>query len=196
MNKRELIFSTVLDLIKNEGRLDTITVSSIAKEAGIGKGTVYEYFESKEEIIIETVKFMMDDVFGKLINTFEVDDFCVGMTNFIDQLIKVLEESESNLGMVNFRYIKNFIPESIRFKIKNHVNTKKGEFFIAFSKMYELGRKQNIISEGIEMFDMISSISLIVSMVANYVFDDDFSKSMSLEEFKDKLYNIIMKILK
>jgi AcrR family transcriptional regulator len=35
------------------------TINDIAKAAGIGKGTVYEYFSNKEEIVHETFRFFM-----------------------------------------------------------------------------------------------------------------------------------------
>jgi AcrR family transcriptional regulator len=35
------------------------TINDIAKAAGIGKGTVYEYFSNKEEIVLETFRFFM-----------------------------------------------------------------------------------------------------------------------------------------
>lgn len=37
------------------------TIATIAKEAGVGKGTVYEYFESKEAIVMALMDLMMAD---------------------------------------------------------------------------------------------------------------------------------------
>lgn len=44
-----------------ENRIDSLTISQIAKTAGIGKGTFYEYFENKHEIIFELVNILMYD---------------------------------------------------------------------------------------------------------------------------------------
>ncbi|MGN0537902.1 MAG: TetR/AcrR family transcriptional regulator [Acutalibacteraceae bacterium] len=48
-NKRELILDTTEELMCQTG--DDISVDTIAKKAGIGKGSIYYYFNSKEEII-------------------------------------------------------------------------------------------------------------------------------------------------
>lgn len=56
-SKKERILQALLDLIKEKNQLSAITVSLIAQRAGIGKGTIYEYFSSKEEIFIETVGY-------------------------------------------------------------------------------------------------------------------------------------------
>ena len=42
-----------------ESDLDSLTVSRIAKEAGIGKGTFYEYFANKEELLFTLVSLLM-----------------------------------------------------------------------------------------------------------------------------------------
>ncbi|TGE39584.1 TetR/AcrR family transcriptional regulator [Desulfosporosinus fructosivorans] len=39
---------------------DGAKMENIAKEAGIGKGTVYEYFESKEQLFEEIMKFSIE----------------------------------------------------------------------------------------------------------------------------------------
>ncbi|QOP45231.1 TetR/AcrR family transcriptional regulator [Sulfurimonas paralvinellae] len=46
------------ELILEEG-INNITISQIAKAAKIGKGTVYEYFKNKDEIVFELVEILM-----------------------------------------------------------------------------------------------------------------------------------------
>ena len=48
--KKKLILDTSLELFANEGYYPT-SISKIAKAAGISKGLIYNYFESKEDII-------------------------------------------------------------------------------------------------------------------------------------------------
>jgi len=47
-------------LILNDG-INNITISQIAKAANIGKGTVYEYFKNKDEIVFELVEILMQE---------------------------------------------------------------------------------------------------------------------------------------
>ncbi len=54
-SKRDLILGAAYDLFINKGYWDT-KIIDIADLAGIGKGTVYEYFESKDAIIFELFK--------------------------------------------------------------------------------------------------------------------------------------------
>lgn len=49
MDKSELILNSMMDLLA-EDKGAACSVSDIAKKAGIGKGSIYYYFKSKEEI--------------------------------------------------------------------------------------------------------------------------------------------------
>lgn len=53
---RSQIVSTAIDLFSRHG-IDGVTVDQIAEAADIGKGTIYNYFQAKEDIV---VSFMAD----------------------------------------------------------------------------------------------------------------------------------------
>ena len=50
MTKREQILQATCDLIFEQG-LQSVSMSQIAKQAGVGMGTIYNYFESKEQLV-------------------------------------------------------------------------------------------------------------------------------------------------
>jgi len=52
-------------LVIQEG-ISTLSISRLAKAADIGKGTVYEYFKNKEEIVFEIATIMMQEHSYKL----------------------------------------------------------------------------------------------------------------------------------
>jgi AcrR family transcriptional regulator len=52
--KTDLILHTALDLFANEGFYPT-SISKIAQKAGISKGLMYNYFESKEGLILAII---------------------------------------------------------------------------------------------------------------------------------------------
>ena len=58
------------DLILENG-INNLTVSQVAKTAGIGKGTTYEYFNNKNEIVFELVNILMQEHSRKLKTTLE-----------------------------------------------------------------------------------------------------------------------------
>ena len=59
--KQQKIFGAVLDLAKQGENLYTVKVQDIATAAGVGKGTLYEYFDSKEEILVHTMLWCLEN---------------------------------------------------------------------------------------------------------------------------------------
>jgi AcrR family transcriptional regulator len=52
--KRSNIACSCKEILLEHG-IKNLTISQIAKTAGIGKGTIYEYFENKEDIVFEII---------------------------------------------------------------------------------------------------------------------------------------------
>lgn len=57
--KVQQIYRAVMELIEEGEDPNLLRVSTITERAGIGKGTAYEYFDSKEEIIIDSIVYQM-----------------------------------------------------------------------------------------------------------------------------------------
>lgn len=59
--KKTLIMNVALEHFAKEGYHNT-TISHIAKHAGISKGLMYNYFESKEDLLSEIINKSMDEI--------------------------------------------------------------------------------------------------------------------------------------
>ena len=57
--KEELIYQTIRKMMETSGDIQELRMSDIAAQAGIGKGTLYLYFNSKEELIIKTLLYII-----------------------------------------------------------------------------------------------------------------------------------------
>ena len=55
--KKAAVFRAVLKLLRQGRPLGDLKVSEIAEAAGIGKGTVYEYFPSREELLRDAMQY-------------------------------------------------------------------------------------------------------------------------------------------
>ena len=63
--KELLMYKAVIEMVQENYDINSIKVSDITSRAGIGKGTAYEYFGSKEEII---VKALFYDTYVHILN--------------------------------------------------------------------------------------------------------------------------------
>jgi len=59
-DKHEQILLAALQVFADNGFSNT-TIADVARRAGIGKGTVYEYFESKEQLLYDAMMCYLDE---------------------------------------------------------------------------------------------------------------------------------------
>lgn len=59
------LYKAVLGLLDNGADINAMKVSDITRQAGIGKGTAYEYFKSKEEIIASALLYDVEQNVGQ-----------------------------------------------------------------------------------------------------------------------------------
>ncbi len=72
-NKRKRILASAMKIFAEQG-INNGTIASIAKEADVGKGTIYEYFRSKDEIFEEMISDFFESMMGgwKQLNNLEI----------------------------------------------------------------------------------------------------------------------------
>jgi TetR/AcrR family fatty acid metabolism transcriptional regulator len=63
--KRPLILQAATEVFAEQG-FASVTVAEIADRAGIGKGTVYEYFSSKDELLFAVFEWINEGIFERI----------------------------------------------------------------------------------------------------------------------------------
>lgn len=87
-----LLYQAVMELIAEGEDMSDIKVSMITQRAGIGKGTAYDYFDSKEEMIICAVVFLAKKITG------EIHDGLMQLPTFPQQVEYLLDKVEERMG--------------------------------------------------------------------------------------------------
>lgn len=131
--KEQQILEALLQIAVGDIEISEITVQDIATAAGIGKGTIYEYFNSKEEIFEKAIFYMGDKLINKVYHAVEnADTFDKKINTLEDELISVGEDTLN---------IHKTLMEALGFpnKIKSPTHTKKLPFncFEHLDKMFE-----------------------------------------------------------
>ena len=70
LEAKKIIFKTALDLFQKQGYEHT-SIQSICTSCGIAKGTFYNYFNSKEDIIRESYRTGIDEYIADHMNTID-----------------------------------------------------------------------------------------------------------------------------
>ena len=124
--KRALIMSTSMELFAEEG-YHNVSISKIADKAGISKGLMYNYFESKEALIITII----DEGIKELFNLFDPNHD----GHITDEEFENFVRKSSSLVKENTRFWKLYFALFSQPKVYNLVEEKTQK---VFSEMIEL----------------------------------------------------------
>lgn len=107
--KEIAVYRGVLSLLEQGKDLYSLRVSEIANAACIGKGTVYNYFESKEQILVRTLMFCIYDQLSYL-------GASVGkLETFRERYMAILDNMEQGRMRSTFQMVlSRFTPQQIR----------------------------------------------------------------------------------
>ncbi len=133
--KRKEIALACKNILLKKG-IKNITVSELAKAAGIGKGTVYEYFNNKEDVVFEIVNSFIDEYNKDLLKRIEK------AKNTLEKFLIFFEFFYKDSEFIN--HYKEFLAISLTNPSKEML-----EFKTKTKKFYYLVL-ENILKEGIK----------------------------------------------
>jgi len=185
--KRREIALACYDLVHNGIR--NITVAQVAKTAGIGKGTVYEYFENKEDIIFEIINIHIEDYHEDFINSLCETD---STKEKVFKLLKfVIDDSPETLEHLNgYKDYLSVVLSEENEEMKDF-NTSCTDFFTN-----QLGI---IIDEGIKKEEIIEESRKLIKGLMCFekgaalmkLTEVNFNAKQTCEEFINTLFKII-----
>lgn len=192
-NKRDRIFAAVIEHIKKDGLLTNIRVAEIAKDAGVGKGTVYEYFSSKEHIIAETIIYMLESTSKKiLLDNYDALDFEQTLRMHIKNVTKLLLDNLSFHSLLMSQNIKGLISKDLQSKITRKIMGLKYDYHNYLQLIFDKGIKEGKIKAFDDLFIIVAVSNTIVTSIVYYIQEEH--QIISLDEFINKLYRLIVKM--
>ena len=90
-DKRELILEAAARVFGEKG-FHQATVEEIAKEAGVGKGTIYQYFDSKDEIFRELHQWFIQRYLKELESLDENEPFPINLKRLLSAYLIQMKE--------------------------------------------------------------------------------------------------------
>jgi len=187
MEKSQLTKNKILDCtieMLKAGDIDTISMSKIASNCNIGKSTIYEYFPSKEELVKQALKRVID---------IALEDFLsVKMGNtlyesYYAHMKKGLEIAKDAIKLVGYPSTNN-----ISFMNKDEINEiGSGALLSVFERLTE------IYFQGIEEKTIIpkrdfSSKLYVLAAFFKGMLLEKYKHNIPDEEFIDDLYENLL----
>ena len=170
-----------------EHGIKNLTISQIAKTAGVGKGTIYEYFENKEDIVFEIITIFIAVYENKLVDIVNQN---ISTKEKISYFFSILYEDDNSHNQLNI--YREFLAISM-------INgTEKMVDFTVKCRETFIGILEDIIKEGIVKGEIRSESDGIVSALVTFqlglVVEADTSKLDAKDEISSFL-NALFKLI-
>jgi AcrR family transcriptional regulator len=178
--KREIILSTALEVFATHGYHGS-SISTIAKHAGISKGLLYNYFESKEELLKAVVSEGFKE-FMDILNPIQDDSFTDEMLTpdaFRKLFKNIFQIMKSNIHFWRLYYAMALQP-GVMEMILNDYESIMFSHLDLLEKYYKKQGSKKPRADALHTFVMLDGITM------NYI---QPHKEFSIEELEDTIIN-------
>ena len=155
MSTEEKIHNTALSLFISQG-FAVVSMSMIAKQAGVNKATIYHYYSSKQELY--------NTIFAKSLDTFLSHCKVKSSSPTLDKLKQYI----TNLVQIDINVLKMIARQQI--EGKENLNSTNYKNLNTIKSSFETIYKEGIISGAFRMLDPYIIFEILFGSVTQYRF--------------------------
>ncbi|EGW39580.1 TetR/AcrR family transcriptional regulator [Desulfosporosinus sp. OT] len=180
-DKEETILNAAFEVFRANG-FTNASMKDIAVKAGLGKGTLYEYFQNKEDLFLQVVNAKANDFFNE-INARVSDKTSLG--EILNEIIMItqetLEEVEFFFKFVMFAQFFEMSRDTKQ-EFHNIIMRNRREYMNLLRELFEKGFADGVLRE----FDWEFAANFITEMIAAYCcFKEHIMGDCWLQQQKD-----------
>jgi AcrR family transcriptional regulator len=196
--KKEKVFDAIFSAVIETGDFSSITVSDIAKRAGIGKGSVYMYFVNKDQMVYESAKYLIDstmqNITGYSYNS--ADNFKTIMVGFLTEHINAMNKYYRIFcAVTNENYFPQLAP-ALGYKMKGLLEETKVLYHKKLLELILIGAGEGIIEREHSEYVRLCVAQMLFSSAARYAHEDDAYNKTSMDDYIKLMYDMTVKMLK
>ena len=192
-DKKLAIYNAVLELLAEGTELTKIKVYDITERAGIGKGTAYEYFSSKEELVVKSLFYFSKCTINRLLSQMEEKEtYEEKILLIFGEMEKKTKERDCAAKCINLLFQKKKIKDIMTRYCDCNTITQENPVRIIHYLMQE-GKKQHFIDETLP--DSYLEIIFVSKFISHLVYLEQKTKSedCTSEKMKELLYKGLLK---
>lgn len=196
MPKREEILKAVISLSDKCAAPADLTISTIAEHAGVGKGTVYEYFSSKEEILAEAVGYFIDTSLSPLTGMTFHGSFREGFDQIVEEVGRIVEHHHSFFQMVFLSGQLNDFDSRLTERYDAKFEPLLERLACLIERLTEVGKAEGIVTGNPSQDDMLFSfICIAVAFGCTTNGPPKLCSAKQADGMKDFLFGKFIKLL-
>jgi len=193
LSRRDQIIGAALEVFTKKGFTADFTMSSLARNLDIGKSTIYEYFENKDDIIKASILKYLDDRFRYVKELFyvEASSFEESFKKQLTTLLRVASESRTLIETLSPGFFKK-LPESVQAEVKAKMEEARNTMQEGFVAIF-----MRAAQEGVIPVDITPEKSMVVTsmVIGSIMIFSDSRTQLDVDSFVNEIYNSALKVL-
>jgi AcrR family transcriptional regulator len=195
-DKEIAVFDGLVGLLKQGRSLYSIKVSEIAKAANIGKGTIYDYFSSKEEAIYLALLYYLNNEMERIVSEVE------STPSFKNKIYKLLDITEENIES-KYSSLKTILSAKDISSVYDLLEADKKLIDLFISYMGKLlqsivtsGESEGCINKAYSDYYKKSAIRSILIGFAQFISHKECYEDVDVNLAKEVAYTQLIKMLR
>lgn len=195
--KEIAILNGMISLIKKGANPYRVKVSDIAQAAGVGKGTIYDYFKTKEEVMIKAMFYNIHHEIELFINRINHKDGF--KEKYYETLNIIAENLQNEFSAFNIFISAGSLPDFHKEQLKEGCEEYQ-QIYVSMvhdemDHLLALGYKEGIIKEIESKYYRRMTIKGSLFIFGNYLAMRNIYKNTSMQEAMDYSYKLVVKSL-
>lgn len=189
-------YKAIVELFAEGADLSTLTVSEITAKAGIGKGTVYDYFSNKEEMLAGALYHEMNETCIELYERLqEKENLYEKMEQILLDMEAHKQEMECAFKVLRLLMDNSQVSKQLRELLRQRKDDKLPIYQLLQVLVYEeIGEKSRISDE--EMLYLVMNMISKLVCYAMYLNHDTALKAFGTKGMRERLCQEICRDVK
>ncbi len=195
--KETAILNGMISLIKEGANPYRVKVSDIAEAAGVGKGTIYDYFKTKEEVMTKAIFYNIRNEIDLLTERIKSKDgFKEKYYEMLNIIVENLLNKFSTFNMlISAGRLPDFNIEQLHENCEHYVFNHVSIIDDKIDDLLALGVKEGIIKEVDSRYYQRMVIKSSLYVFGNYLTMRNIYKNISMKQAMDYSYKLVIKAL-
>lgn len=164
----------------------SLRVDEIASDLGISKRTIYENFNSKDELVFSVVKETFDELYRKLEPA--INKAINSKTNFVENFLSVIEVQVQHLKLFTGSFLEDVRKNMKNFEDKCEIyKNRNKELFYEF---IQSGIENGYFRKDLKIEILFLTFISVIKNVVDYEMQKELK--MTIDEIVLEVYQIVM----
>ncbi|MDD3839816.1 MAG: TetR/AcrR family transcriptional regulator [Clostridia bacterium] len=186
--KRLIILNAATKTFSKKGFYNA-SISDIAETAEVGKGTIYEYFKSKEELFVEVVKCNFAKCFDLIESEIGIkSDFEGKIDAFVNINSKLIDKNMKIAHIMRLRNEGIYLKSETKERLSSIISQYRKQLISIIIDIFRMGQKEDKVKDIDKEFTADIFVNMIIAYSMRSLAQDD---EIKIEKEKKQLIELI-----